>query len=78
MNKQSKKEAEFSVFCKNARQYAPFISNSFSRCKGIQDSLHSWILDSTSWIPDSQVLDSSLCHWNLDSGFQSLVGFRIP
>ena len=25
-----------------------------------------------------QVLDSSLCHWNLDSGFQSLVAFRIP
>ena len=36
----------------------------------------SWILDST---PDSvfQVLDSSLCQWNLDSGFQSFVGFRI-
>ena len=25
-----------------------------------------------------QVLDSSLCQWNLDSGFQSFVGFRIP
>ena len=25
-----------------------------------------------------QVLDSSFCHWNLDSGFQFLVGFRIP
>ena len=25
-----------------------------------------------------QVLDSSICHWNLDSGFQSLVRFRIP
>ena len=25
-----------------------------------------------------QLLDSSLCRWNLDSGFQSLVGFRIP
>ena len=25
-----------------------------------------------------QVLDSSLCQWNLDPGFQSLVGFRIP
>ena len=31
------------------------------------------ILDSTSW-----ALDSSLCQWNLDSGFQSLVKFRIP
>ena len=26
----------------------------------------------------SQVLDSSLCQWNLDSEFQSLVEFRIP
>ena len=25
-----------------------------------------------------QVLDSWLCHWNLDSGFRRLVGFRIP
>ena len=25
-----------------------------------------------------QVLDSSFCEWNLDSGFQSLVGLRIP
>ena len=25
-----------------------------------------------------QVLDSSLCQWNLDSGFQSSVGFQIP
>ena len=23
-------------------------------------------------------MDSSLCRWNLDSGFQSLVGLRIP
>ena len=32
----------------------------------------SWILESTPRIPDSgfQVLDSSLCQWNLDSGFQ--------
>ena len=33
----------------------------------------SWILDSTSWIPDS-----SLRQCNLDSEFQLLVGFRIP
>ena len=25
-----------------------------------------------------QVLDSSLCQWNLKTGLQSLVGFRIP
>ena len=39
----------------------------------------SWILDCTMWIPDSrfQLLDSSLIQWNLDSGFQSLVGFQI-
>ena len=32
----------------------------------------------TSWDSGFQVLDSSLGQWNLDSGFQSLVGFRIP
>ena len=26
----------------------------------------------------SKLLYSSLCQWNLDPGFQSLVGFRIP
>ena len=33
-----------------------------------------------SWILYSRflVLDYSLCQWNLDSGFYSLVGFRIP
>ena len=31
------------------------------------------ILDPTPWIPDS-----SICQWNLDSGFKTLVGFRIP
>ena len=38
------------------------------------------ILDSGFHAVDSrfQLLDSSLCQWNLDSGFQSLVGFRIP
>ena len=35
--------------------------------------------DSTLWISDFgfQVLDSCICQSNLDSGFQSLVGFRI-
>ena len=28
-------------------------------------------------IPDSRYWNSSLSQWNLDSGFQSLVGFRI-
>ena len=38
------------------------------------------VLDSGFHAVDStfQLLDSSLCQWNLDSGFQSLVGFRIP
>ena len=50
------------------------------------------VLDSGFHAVDSgfQVLDSSpfywifffsfyfICHWNLDSGFQSLVGVRIP
>ena len=37
-----------------------------------------WILDFHAVDSGFQVLDSSLCQWNLDSGFQSLVGFRIP
>ena len=37
----------------------------------------SWILDSALWIPEFKVLDSSICQQNLDSEFQSLVGFRI-
>ena len=47
----------------------------------------SWILDSTSWIPDFQVVDFSLYRWNLDldcncrwdSGFLELYsGFQSP
>ena len=38
------------------------------------------ILDSGFQAVDSgfQVLDFSFCNWNLDCGFQSLVGLRIP
>ena len=38
------------------------------------------VLDSGFHTVDSgfQVMDFSLCQWNLDCGFQSLVGFRIP
>ena len=43
-----------------------------------RNSRQSWILDSTPWIPDSQELDSSYCQWDLDSGFQSSEGLRIP
>ena len=44
----------------------------------VRESKTSW--DSGFHAVDSgfQVLDSSLGQWNLDSGFQSLVGFRIP
>ena len=44
----------------------------------VRESKTSW--DSWFHAVDSgfQVLDSSLGQWNLDSGFQSLVGFRIP
>ena len=39
----------------------------------------SWILDSTLWIPDSCTgFLIFLKNWNLDFGFQLLVGFRIP
>ena len=37
----------------------------------------SWILDFTPLDSGFRILDSSLCQWNLDSGFQSLVEFRI-
>ena len=45
--------------------------------RGIQDSLVFWIPHST---VDSgfQRVDSSLCHWKLDSKFQSLEGFWLP
>ena len=33
--------------------------------------------DSTLWIPDSRYGILICCHWNLDSGFHLLVGFRI-
>ena len=37
-----------------------------------------WILDSTPWITDSNYWIRNLFQWNLDSGFQSLMAFRIP
>ena len=33
--------------------------------------------DSTLWIPDSRYGILICCHWDLDSGFHLLVGFRI-
>ena len=42
------------------------------------DLRQSWILDFHAVDSGFQVLDSSFCQWNLDSGFQSFVGFRIP
>ena len=35
-------------------------------------------LQRLAWLAEFQVRDSCLCQWNLDSGFQSLVAFRIP
>ena len=42
--------------------------------------IHLWSLDSGFHAVDSglHVLDSSLFHWNLNFGFQTLVGFWIP
>ena len=42
---------------------------SFTPCKGIQDSLELWIPRRGFRI---------VCQWNLDSEFQSLVGFPFP
>ena len=51
---------------------------STSHCTSIME--FKTVLDSGFHAVDSrfQVLDSNLCQWNLDSGFQSLVEFRIP
>ena len=38
----------------------------------------SWIMDSLPWIRGSRFWIPIFFLWNLDSGFQSLVGFRIP
>ena len=55
---------------------ASFITN-HQTCKSFHSRESKTFLDSAA---DSrfQVLDSSFCPWNLDSWFQSLVGFRIP
>ena len=45
-------------------------------CEGIQNSLGFWIS-----FHGFLILGTGfriLCQWNLDSGFQALVGFRIP
>ena len=44
--------------------------------KEIQDSLGFWILRYRLRIPTSGF--RILCHWNVDSGFQSLAGFGNP
>ena len=41
--------------------------------EGIQDCLGLHAVDS-----GFHGLDSSICQWTLDFGFQSIVGFRIP
>ena len=54
-------------FCETYHFFAP--------CKGIQVSLGFWIPRHRFQIPGPRF--RILCQWNLDSGFQSLVGFRI-
>ena len=53
-----------------------FITN-HQTCKSVHSRESKTFLDSAA---DSrfQALDSSFCQWNLDSGFQLLVGFQIP
>ena len=51
------------------------LQKSFVRCKGIQESLGFWIPHRGFWIQGTGF--RILCHWNVDSGFQSVVGFRI-
>ena len=55
---------------------ATFITN-HQTCKSFHSRESNTVLNSAadSWF---QVLDSSFWQWNLDSWFQSLVGFRIP
>ena len=67
-------------FCSNTGHVTENALYRIASCNGIQDSLGFWIPHSGVRIPGTgfQVLDSSLCQWNLDSGFQSLVGFRTP
>ena len=59
---------------------SPGFATDISPCKGIQDIIGFKIQDSRFHAVDSviQVLDSGFCQWNLDSGFESLVGFRSP
>ena len=42
----------------------------------IRNPTKSRILDSTAWVPDSRY-GFLIRRWDLDSGFQSLAGFRI-
>ena len=59
---------------KHPNSYKQILNLYLASCiKGIQDSLGFWTVDS-----GFPVVDSSLCEWNLDSEFQSFVGFRIP
>ena len=56
-----------------------WIPNFLSVELGFMIPIVSRIPDSLSCMPDSKAQDSwFFCQWNLDSGFQSLVVFRIP
>ena len=60
---------------KNLRT-SPGYAPSLAPCKGIRDSLVFSIPRHEFQIPGTGF--HILCQWNLDSGFQWLVGFRIP
>ena len=76
------------VFCLScpsatfALQHGGFVPREWLAAKGLLSLIREsrTVLDSGFHAVDSgfQLLDSSLCQWNLDSGFHSLVGFRIP
>ena len=53
--------------------FDPGLANSVSKVLSPNVRESKTVLDS-----GFQVLDSSLCQWNLDSGFQSLMEFGIP
>ena len=57
-------------------QVSRTLCNDITQCKEIQDSLGFWIPRRGFRIPGS--LFWILCQWNLDSRFQTLVGFQIP
>ena len=75
--------------CGFAHRFSPLLFERVATFSSFHLRIRNWlssyvresktVLDSgfEAWNSIFQELDSSLCRWNLDSGFQSLVGFRI-